>query len=95
MYAYVGTRTTRERNARGEGISVFRCDAATGALSLVQVLGDLSNPSYLMVHPRQSVLYTVHGDGGEISAFNAMRSRGRSRSGTGRPAKASIPCILH
>lgn len=69
MYAYVGTRTTRERNARGEGISVFRCDAATGALSLVQVLGDLSNPSYLMVHPRQSVLYTVHGDGGEISAF--------------------------
>jgi hypothetical protein len=28
MFAYVGPRTTRERNARGDGISVFRCDPA-------------------------------------------------------------------
>ena len=24
MFAYVGSRTTRERNARGDGISVYR-----------------------------------------------------------------------
>jgi 6-phosphogluconolactonase (cycloisomerase 2 family) len=35
-FAYVGSRTTRERNARGEGISVFRVDAHTGALARVQ-----------------------------------------------------------
>lgn len=44
MYAHVGSRTTRERNARGEGIGVYRVDAATGQLHRVQVIGDLVNP---------------------------------------------------
>jgi 6-phosphogluconolactonase len=30
FYAYVGCRTTRERDARGEGINVYRVDAASG-----------------------------------------------------------------
>lgn len=30
MFAYVGSRTTRERNARGDGISVYRVEPATG-----------------------------------------------------------------
>ncbi len=32
FFAYVGSRTTRERNARGEGINVYRVDAKTGAV---------------------------------------------------------------
>jgi 6-phosphogluconolactonase len=44
MYACVGSRTTRERHARGEGISVYRVDAATGVLDRVQLVGDLVNP---------------------------------------------------
>ena len=47
MFAYVGSRTKRERNARGDGISVFKCDSTTGQLSLVQLVGDLVNPSFL------------------------------------------------
>ncbi|HEY4298383.1 MAG TPA: hemagglutinin, partial [Paraburkholderia sp.] len=35
MFAYVGSRTTRERNARGDGISVYRADTETGALEFV------------------------------------------------------------
>ncbi|MDK2661563.1 lactonase family protein [Cupriavidus consociatus] len=77
MYAYVGSRTTRERNARGDGISVFRVEAASGALEPVQVVGDLVNPSFLTLNRRGDRLYSVHGDMSEISAFAVDRASGR------------------
>ncbi len=77
MYAYVGSRTTRERNARGEGISVFRLDARSGALERIQLVGDLVNPSYLALSADGSRLYCVHGDCSEASAFAVERSTGR------------------
>jgi 6-phosphogluconolactonase len=76
MYAYVGSRTTRERHARGEGLSVYRVDAQSGALSLVQVLRDLVNPSYLALSTDGSRLYTVHGDQSEVSALAVDRVSG-------------------
>lgn len=72
MFAYVGSRTTRERQARGDGISVYHCDERTGALRLVQVHGDLVNPSYLALNQTQDRLYVVHGDGQTISAFRVQ-----------------------
>ena len=69
MHVYIGSRTTRERNARGEGISVFDYAPETGALTLKQVMGGLHNPSYLLPHPTLPVMYTVHGDSGEVSAL--------------------------
>jgi 6-phosphogluconolactonase len=77
MYAYVGSRTSRERKARGEGISVFKLDQETGKLDLVQVVGDLVNPSFLALNRRGDVLYTVHGDQDYISAFRVNPSDGR------------------
>ena len=68
-FAYVGSRMTRERNARGEGLSVFRVDPATGIWTPVQVLRDLANPSFLAFDRQRRFLYTVHGDLSEISAF--------------------------
>ncbi|WP_051248804.1 lactonase family protein [Acidovorax sp. JHL-9] len=67
--AYVGSRTTRERNARGDGISVFAVDAGTGQLTLEQVVGDLVNPSYQVLNQRGDRLYTVHGDQTEVSVL--------------------------
>ena len=75
MYAYVGSRTTRARQARGEGISVYRVTPA-GALELVQVVGDLINPSYLTLNRAGDRLYTVHGDEQAVSAFAVDRSSG-------------------
>ncbi|MBT9550714.1 MAG: lactonase family protein [Hydrogenophaga sp.] len=69
MFAYVGSRTSRERNARGDGITVWKVEEATGDLSLVQTVGDLVNPSFLLKHPTLPVLYTVHGDQQQVSAF--------------------------
>ncbi len=77
MFAYVGSRTTRERHARGDGISVFQCDPATSQLSLIQVLGDLVNPSFLARNRAGDRLYAVHGDGQDISAFKINRQTGQ------------------
>lgn len=77
MYAYVGSRTTRERQARGDGISIFDVDAASGALRLVDVVGGLFNPSFLAMGHDGRSLYTVHGDASEVSAFRVDRSSGR------------------
>lgn len=76
MYAYVGCRTTRERNARGEGILVFVLDDR-GRLALVQRVGGLVNPSYLAIASDGRHLYAVHGDGHEVSAFALDRASGR------------------
>lgn len=78
MYAYVGSRTTRERNARGVGITVFGVPPS-GALETVQVCTDLINPSFLALNRHGDHLYTVHGDGDSLSVFAVDRSRGTIR----------------
>jgi 6-phosphogluconolactonase len=79
-FAYVGCRTTKERNASGEGITVFRVDPATGAWSQVQLVKDLVNPSFLAFDRQQRFLYTVHGDGSEVSAFRISLDTGELTS---------------
>lgn len=69
MIAYVGSRTTRERNARGDGLRVFRIDPATAAWTPVQLVSGLDNPSFLAFDRQQRFLYAVHGDLSDISAF--------------------------
>ncbi len=75
-FAYGGTRTTRERNARGEGISVYRVAPATGTLDRVQLVGGLVNPSFLALNRAGDRLYAVHGDRSEASAFSVDRATG-------------------
>lgn len=77
MFAYVGSRTTRERQARGDGITVYRFDPTSGSLAPIQVVRDLVNPSFLLLNHSGDVLYTVHGDQQEVSAFQVDRSSGR------------------
>lgn len=77
MYAYVGSRTTRERNARGEGITVYKVDQEAGTLALVQVVKDLVNPSFLALNKAGDRLYTVHGDLTEVSAFSVDKASGK------------------
>lgn len=77
MFAYVGSRTTRERNARGDGITVYQVDQEEGTLERIQVLGDLLNPSFLALNRAGDRLYAVHGDSSEVSAFAVNREDGR------------------
>jgi 6-phosphogluconolactonase (cycloisomerase 2 family) len=79
MYAYVGSFTTAKRQARGDGIHVFRVDAGTGTWTHVQHIGELTNPSYLALGPDQRCLYAVHGDCDYATAFAIDPETGRVR----------------
>jgi len=54
VFAYVGTYTPN-----GGGIYGFRIDPESGALSQIQVVGDLRNPSWLALNPERTRLYAV------------------------------------
>lgn len=75
--AYVGCRTTRERNARGDGIAVYRVPAGAEAWECVQVVGNLLNPSFLAFDHGRRMLYAVHGDASEVSALRIDPQDGR------------------
>lgn len=89
-FAYVGCRTTHERNARGKGISVYKINDVTGDWTLTQLEATDPNPSFLAVHPKLNILYAVHGDldlvtsyaihpeTGFISLLNRQTTRGRN-----------------
>jgi 6-phosphogluconolactonase len=64
-YAYVGTYTPN-----GGGIYLFRIDPATAALTQLQVIDDIRNPTWLAVNPAQTRLYAVS----EIDNFQGTHS---------------------
>jgi 6-phosphogluconolactonase len=91
LIAYVGSRTTRQRNARGVGITVWRVPSRSGAeWQLLQTIvaddGDPTtpapsraipiNPSFLALSEDQSYLYAVHGDSTLVSAFRVSPEDG-------------------
>jgi 6-phosphogluconolactonase len=79
MYAYVGSFTTAKRKARGDGIHVYRTSPATGGWTHIQHIGDLTNPSFLVLSPDQRFLYSVHGEGDYATAFALDRETGQAK----------------
>ena len=67
--AYVGCRSTKERNARGKGIKVYSIDERSGKWSEIQCLKTEENPSYQTVDRSQQYLYSVHGDFTKVSSY--------------------------
>ena len=53
-YAYVGSRTTKERNARGEGLSVYEILESTGEWKKIQTIKVAENPSFQCLTRRKS-----------------------------------------
>src|ERR1700682_4114494 len=53
-YAYVGTYTPN-----GGGIYLFRVDRSSGAMTQIQVVDDIRNPSWLALNPEQTRLYAI------------------------------------
>jgi 6-phosphogluconolactonase (cycloisomerase 2 family) len=77
MFAYVGSRTSKERNARGEGISVFAVSTDQQQLERIQLVGGLDNPSYLLLNRAGDRLYSVHGDLDYVSTFCVDKQTGQ------------------
>ncbi|MBV9578924.1 MAG: lactonase family protein [Chloroflexi bacterium] len=91
LIVYVGCYTTPDRSGRGEGISAYRMDADSGVWQPLGIVASVANPSYLALHPRQPVLYCVHGgEMSDVSAFaagadGALRQLGTWSSGGENP----------
>jgi 6-phosphogluconolactonase len=78
MFAYVGCYTSADRGGHGEGIGVYRVDAASGAWTPVETVAGIGNPSFLALDHDQDRLYTVHGGNfAEVSAYARDRESGR------------------
>ena len=77
FFANVGCRTTRERDARGDGLNVYHMEAATGRWTHVQLVENLVNPSFMAFDNMLQWLFTVHGDSSEVSAFRIDDASGK------------------
>ncbi len=77
MIAYVGSRTTKERGAHGDGINVYQMNPATGSWEHLQTVSNLVNPSFLALGHLGKTLYAVHGDQSEISSLVMDENLGR------------------
>ena len=76
-YVYVGSRTSRERNAHGNGIEVYQTNYSTGQWTHIQTVDGLENPSYLCMDKTRNYLYAVHGDKTSASAFSIDHNNGK------------------
>lgn len=94
VFAYVGCRTTRERNASGKGIGVYAVDPQSGAWEQVESFEPLDNPSFLALNVAQDVLYAVHGDGVQVSSFAIDRSTARLSLLNRQPCQGRNPVHL-
>ena len=72
-YAYVGCRTTKERNARGKGLKVFEICEQTGDWKEIQCLKTEGNPSYQTMDLEEKYLYSVHGDITKVSSYKILK----------------------
>jgi 6-phosphogluconolactonase (cycloisomerase 2 family) len=75
-FAYVGSFTSEARKARGDGISAYRIDPESGRWARVQALNKEVNPGYLAVDPKRPVLYAVHAEANQVSAFSVNDTTG-------------------
>jgi len=90
---YIGTYTRRG----GKGIYVTRFDTETGQFGEVTLAAEASNPSFLALHPNQSILYAANemGEGGgQVSAFAIDATSGGLAYLNQQPTQGSAPCHL-
>lgn len=73
-YAYVGCRTTIERNARGKGLKVYKIDDFTNEWKEIQCLKTENNPSFQAFDIEKEYLYSVHGDNTKVSSYKIANS---------------------
>ena len=71
MYVYVGCRTTKQRNARGEGLKTYEI-LSDGSWKELQCLFVEDNPSYQTLDREGKYLYSVHGDLTKVSSYKIL-----------------------
>jgi len=94
MFVYVGAYTERPAGT-ADGISVYRFDPQTGALSLSQVAAGSPNPSFLALAPDGRHLYAVSElDAGGVRSFVRNPVTGELSALNHQPSHGSSPCYI-
>ncbi|HMJ83714.1 MAG TPA: lactonase family protein [Vicinamibacterales bacterium] len=73
---YVGSFTAKD-GGRGEGLSVYQRNPKTQTWTLVQLLKDLADPSFLILDRAGRHVYSAHGDGTQVTAYKIDEATGR------------------
>lgn len=96
FYLYVGAYTTGE----DEGISIYKFDASDGDLEFISIEKGVENPSYLAIHPKNSLLIAVNEVGefkgeksGAVSSF-AINEDGSLSYLSQVPSGGGAPCYV-
>ena len=97
---FVGTYTTPEQST-SKGVYVYGMDPSTGNLGLKTVAKDLTNPSFLAVHPQTGNIYVVHekgtfegNPGGGVIALAVDPDSGDVRLLNKQPSGGEDPCYI-
>ena len=94
---YIGTYT----GDQSKGIYVSSIDLKTGALAPAEVAAEVSNPSFVAIHPNRQFLYAVNevsDTGGKptgaVTAFAIDASTGKLKRLNQQPSQGAGPCHL-
>ena len=75
-FMYVGSFTGKDRG-HGEGLSVYRRNGESNPWTLIQLLKELADPSFLIIDRQGRCLYSAHGDGTQATAYQIDQATGR------------------
>ncbi len=100
-FLFIGAYTEAAMHGRAEGISVYRMDPSSGALTHVRTIADVVNPSFLAIAPSQRALYAVNETethegqpGGGASAFMLDADAGDLTPLNTQPTHGTLPAHL-
>lgn len=81
---------------RGDGISTFLRDPATGKLELLVTLVGAQNPSFLALNPAENLLFCVDEKDpeGEVSSYSIDEETGQLKPHSRQPSGGGAPCHL-
>jgi 6-phosphogluconolactonase len=92
VLVYIGTYTGK----KSQGIYVSQLDPKTGTMSAPELAGEMTNPSWVTIHPSSKFLFAAGegGPGGGAVAGFAIGADGKLTAINKQPPNGSGPCHL-
>ncbi len=96
QYIYFGTYTQNwpDRSHRKEGIFIYRYSLSSGLLTFHSSVNDVTNPSFLAMHPNRRAFYCVNEGEGAVSSFAVDRHSGSLTFLNQVTTGGEAPCYL-
>jgi 6-phosphogluconolactonase len=93
VLVYIGTYTGK----KSQGIYVSRLNPKTGHMSTPELAGEMTNPSWVTIHPNRKFLFAAgeggHPGGGAVAGFT-IGAEGKLTAINSQPPNGNGPCHL-